>query len=127
MGRVSWPRENPPLVETLAHLWQMLIAASATSKQLVAPHAVQLLAEAARAAFHRSDPGALSPGRIIPDMLLVSALKLRDPVVLGVEVVTDNSPLHVGMIPWAKAPYPHEARNDCRWRRRTTTVATALR
>ena len=47
-------------------------------------------------AFLGRDPRPLYNGRRVADVLVVSALKLGNPMVLGVETVTDNLSLHAG-------------------------------
>jgi hypothetical protein len=64
-------------------------------REVITPHAVQFLAQAARATFFRSDPRPLPPRRVIADVLPMSAIKFSDPVIFGVEVVTDDFSVHV--------------------------------
>jgi hypothetical protein len=42
----------------------------------------------------RHDPRAKHPRRVVTDMLVVAALKLRDPVLLAVEMKTHDALFH---------------------------------
>jgi hypothetical protein len=65
--------------------------------KFVAPHAVQFLAEPTCTPLTGSDPGPFPPGRIIADVLPVSALKLGDPVTISVDMVANDLSLHLNI------------------------------
>lgn len=66
---------------------------------LIAPLAVQFHAEPAAAALGRGDPGPLGPGRLVPDVLRVSALQFGHPVPLVIPVVAhDPAPHHPSLV-----------------------------
>jgi hypothetical protein len=65
--------------------------------KFVAPHAVQFLAQPTCTPLTGSDPGPFPPGRIITDVLPVSALKLGDPVTISVDMVANDLSLHLNI------------------------------
>jgi hypothetical protein len=40
------------------------------------------------------DPGPVDPGRIVPHVLTVPTVELRDPVTRLIQVISDDFPLH---------------------------------
>lgn len=61
------------------------------ARRLVALPARKRFAKLRCAAFGSDDPGAIHPGRVVPNVLLVTALELGDPVAEFVLVIADNA------------------------------------
>ena len=59
-----------------------------------------------RAAFRGHDPGAIDPGRVVANMLIVAACKLRDPMALVVLVEAGDFLFHecASVLPMAAHP-----------------------
>ena len=58
---------------------------------------VQDIPETAAAPLRRNDPWAMSPGRRVADMLLVSTFQLRHPILRLILMKTDDLALHSGL------------------------------
>jgi hypothetical protein len=65
-------------------------------QSVIANRAVQLLANPARAPFLGRHPRPLDKGRRVADVLLMAALKIGDPMGLGVSMEADDASLHAG-------------------------------
>jgi hypothetical protein len=63
-------------------------------RNTIAHGATQFLAEPACASVLRHDPGPLHKWRGVADVLFVAALKLGDPLPLGVEMEADDASFH---------------------------------
>jgi hypothetical protein len=56
--------------------------------------AIEAASDHRRAAFRRQHPGAFLPRRLMPDVLSVAALQVRDPVAFCVLMEADDRPPH---------------------------------
>jgi hypothetical protein len=63
-------------------------------RTLLALPAFKSLAKRPPAPFRRNDPGAIDPGRIMANVLIVSALQLRHPVPLFILMIANDALLH---------------------------------
>jgi hypothetical protein len=95
----SGPTDDPPAprLTTKKEIVAQQVARAVGAGKFVAPHAVQFLAQPTCTPLTGSDPGPFPPGRIIADVLPVSALKLGDPVTISVDVVANDLSLHLNI------------------------------
>ena len=60
----------------------------------VAAHAVELFAQLCAPLLVAQDPGSIGEGRVMPDMLAVSAAQHSERIALGVETEVDDGSMH---------------------------------
>jgi hypothetical protein len=73
-----------------------LLKVPITRCALIALAATKVLAERGHAARFRQHPGAIRPGRIVANMLVVPTCQLGDPVLFVVLVKADDRLFHAG-------------------------------
>jgi hypothetical protein len=83
---------------------QWIRLSSFRDRPLIAFDAVQFLTEPACAPFLGHDPRPLHKWTRMADVLCMAALKVGNPIVLGVSVEADNFSLHAGQGDSAPAP-----------------------